>query len=138
MQFTWSVPPTPNDSYTFSTSRLVQNNAALAKANLANIRVVPNPYYTRSRYELNQFNRMIRFTNLPERATIRIFSLSGELVRTLEKTDPTSSVVTWDVLTENRLPVGSGVYIYHIDAPGVGSTIGRLVVFMEKERLNNL
>jgi hypothetical protein len=138
LQYAWSVPPTPNDSYTFSTSRLVQNNAALAKANLANIRVVPNPYYTRSRYELNQFNRMIRFTNLPERATIRIFSLSGELVRTLEKTDPTSSVVTWDVLTENRLPVGSGVYIYHIDAPGVGSTIGRLVVFMEKERLNNL
>ena len=33
--------------------------------------------------------------------------------------------------------IGSGVYIYHVDAPGAGSTFGRMVVFMEKERLNN-
>jgi hypothetical protein len=37
---------------------------------------------------------------------------------------------------ENDLPVASGVYVYHVDVPGVGSTFGRLVVFMEKERLN--
>jgi hypothetical protein len=58
------------------------------------------------------------------------------MVRTLRKTDATNSVYTWDVETENGLPVASGVYVYHIDAPGVGTTYGRLVVFMEKERLN--
>ena len=98
--------------------------------------MVPNPYYNRSRYELSQFNRVMRFINLPERATVRIFSLSGQLVRTLEKTDPTNSVLNWDLQTENRLPVASGVYVYHVDAPGVGTIFGRLVVFMEKERLN--
>jgi len=29
------------------------------------------------------------------------------------------------------------VYICHIDAPGVGTTIKKIAVFMEKERLNN-
>jgi hypothetical protein len=29
------------------------------------------------------------------------------------------------------------VYIYHVKSPGGGETVGRLVVFMEKERLNN-
>ena len=36
-----------------------------------------------------------------------------------------------------QLPVGSGVYIYQVEAPGVGQTSGRMIVFMEKERLNN-
>ena len=75
--------------------------------------------------------------NLPETATIRIFSLSGQLVRTLHKTDPTSSMLDWDLQNENQLPVASGVYVYHVEAPGAGESIGRLVVFMEKERLNN-
>ena len=40
-------------------------------------------------------------------------------------------------LTENQLPVGSGVYIYQVEAPGAGKSFGRMVVFTEKERLNN-
>jgi hypothetical protein len=133
----WANPATSNDVFVFGTTTLVRANATLAKANIDKVRVVPNPYYNRSRYEISQFNRIIRFINLPETAAIRIFNLSGQLVRTLQKTDPTTSVLDWDVQTENRLPVASGVYIYHVDAPGVGSTKGRLVVFMEKERLNN-
>ena len=73
----------------------------------------------------------------PATCTIRIFNLGGDLIRTLQKTDPNTSLFTWDVLTENQLPVGSGVYIYQIDAPGVGQVHGRMIVFMEKERLNN-
>jgi hypothetical protein len=137
LTFTWANPATPNDVYAFSTTKLAQNNAALAKVNLARIRAVPNPYYSHSAYELNQFNRIIRFVNLPEACTIRIFNLAGQLVRTLHKTDPTVSVLDWNILTDSQLPVGSGVYIYHVDAPGVGTIIGRMAIFMEKERLNN-
>lgn len=133
----WVVPATSNDYFTFSTSSLVRGNAALAATLLDRIRVVPNPYFNRSRYELSQFNRIVRFINLPEQCTIRIYNLGGDLVRTLQKTDPTSSVLNWDLQTENNLPVASGVYIFHVDAPGVGRTFGRMIVFMEKERLNN-
>ena len=100
------------------------------------VRPVPNPYYAHSTYELTQFARRIRFLNVPPQATIRIYNLAGQLIRTLEKNDPSTSVLEWDVHTENGLPVGSGVYVYHVKTPG-GETIGRLVVLMEKERLNN-
>ena len=132
-----SLPGVPNDVFTIQTHTLQTGNVAMAKSGLDQVRVVPNPYYNRSRYELNSFNRKIRFINLPETCTIRIFSLAGDLVRTMQKTDRTTSIVDWDVLTDNQLPVASGVYIYHVDAPGVGSTHGRMVVFMEKEKLNN-
>ncbi len=131
-------PAGPNDVFVFSTAAVQHNNTALAKANLSRVRAVPNPYYTRSRYEQNQFNRVVRFTNLPENCTVRIFNLAGDLVRTLRKTDATSSIVSWDLLTENRLPVASGVYIFHVEAPGAGETTGRMIIFMEKERLNSL
>jgi hypothetical protein len=133
----WANPATENDVYDFNTTALVRSNASLASTGLDRIRVVPNPYYNRSRYELNQFGRVVRFINLPETCTIRIFNLAGDLVRTIEKTNPNNSILEWDLETRNELPVGSGVYIYHVDSPGVGSTFGRLVVFMEKERLNN-
>ena len=64
-------------------------------------------------------------------------NLAGQLVRTLQKTDATTSILEWDLETANALPVGSGVYIFHVDVPGVGAYTSRVVVFMEKERLNS-
>jgi len=136
-EWTWANPAKDNDIYVFSTQALVQGDGALAKSNLERIRAVPNPYYARSTYELNQFNRKLRFMNMPERCTVRLFNLAGQLVRTLEKTDASSSILEWDLQTKNDLPVGSGVYIYHVEVPGVGDHTGRLVIFMEKERLNS-
>jgi hypothetical protein len=128
---------TPNDTLVFTTSAPAKNVTSLQKQNLDRVRVVPNPYYARSSYELSGFNRIIKFMNMPEQATVKIYNLSGHLIRTLRKTDQSSSILEWDVQNENRLPIASGVYIYHVDVPGAGSTIGRLVVFMEKEQLSN-
>ena len=136
-QFIWANPAKDNDVFVFNTQALQQNNAGLAKDRLARIRAVPNPYYAHSTYELNQFSRKVRFVNMPERCTVRIFNLAGQLVRTLDKSDASTSVLEWDLQTRNDLPVGSGVYIFHIEVPGVGEQIGRLVIFMEKERLNS-
>jgi hypothetical protein len=136
-KFWWVVPASPNDTIRFTTHALVRGDAALAKRNLERIRVVPNPYYNQSRYELSPINRIVRFINMPEVATVRIYNLAGHLARTLHKTDPTTSVLEWNLQNEQGLPVGSGVYIYAIEAPNVGTTLGRMVVFMEKERLVN-
>jgi hypothetical protein len=136
-EFVFANPATDNDVYVFETDALVRGNQALAKTGLSAVRAVPNPYYAHSTYELDQFNRRIRFMNLPETCKIRIYNLAGQLVRTLDKTDATTSVVTWDLHTEQDLPVGSGVYIFQVDAPGVGRHTSRVVVFMEKERLNS-
>lgn len=110
------------------------------KNDLDRIRPVPNPYRNHSNYELNQFSRRIKFTNLPEEATIRIFNLAGDLVKTLRKEPGSSSLAEWDLLTDRGLPVASGLYIYHVEAREggrvLGETTGKLAIFMEKERLN--
>jgi hypothetical protein len=134
--FTTSIPSSRWDEYTFSTTAPNAFNASLAKSELDRIRAVPNPYFAHSTYETNRFNRVLKFTHLPARCTIRLFNLAGDLVRTIEKND-NSSLVEWDLNTDHGLPIGSGVYIFHVDAPGVGSKHGKVAVFMEKERLNN-
>jgi len=136
VEFVASIPAEPTDQYTFSTTAPNTFNAALAKGELGRVRAVPNPYFAHSTFELNRFNRALKFTHLPARCTIRLFNLAGDQVRVIEKNDATSEV-TWDLNTERGLPIGSGIYIFHIDAPGVGSTTGKVAVFMEKERLNN-
>jgi hypothetical protein len=133
--FTTSIPSNPFDEYTFTTTAPNAFNAGLAKGELDRVRAVPNPYFAHSTYETNRFNRVLKFTHLPARCTIRLFNLAGDLVRTIEKNDNTSEVI-WDLETNHGLPIGSGVYIFHVDAPGVGSKHGKVAVFMEKERLN--
>src|SRR5437879_13040005 len=68
----------------------------------------------------------IRDTSVTGVQTCALPILAGDLVRTLHKTDPTTSVLPWDLLTERQLPVGSGVYIYHVEAPGIGDVVGRV------------
>ena len=130
-----SIPSTDADYFTFSTTAPGYDEE-LAKSALSNIRVVPNPYYAHSTYELDQFHHVIKFTNLPAKCTIRIFNLAGDLVATLEKNDPSTSILEWNLFNSSEIPVASGFYIYHVDAPGIGSTFGKMAIFLEKERLN--
>ena len=39
------------------------------------------------------------------------------------KTSKRSSYVEWDLKNQNNISVASGLYIFHIDAPGVGEKI---------------
>ncbi len=133
--FTTSVPPTSNDYFTFSTTAANRFDTAVAKDQLNQVLAVPNPYFNNSTYELNQFSRVVKFTHLPASCTIRLFNLAGDLVRTIRKND-NSSQISWDLLTERGLPVSSGIYIFHVDAPGIGTKVGKVAIFMEKERLN--
>ena len=135
LKFVWANPASDNDYFEF-TPMEPGTDYAKAKGELSNVRVVPNPYFGKSSYELNQFEHVIKFTNLPTTCTVRVFNLAGDLVRTLEKNDETTSILEWDLFNESAIPVGSGFYIYHVDAPGIGSTFGKMAVFVEKERLN--
>ena len=79
----------------------------------------------------------MKFINLPATCKVRVFTLAGDLIRTLEKDDATTSVVEWDLETRFGLPVGSGLYVFHVEAPGIGNTFGKFAVVMEKERLED-
>jgi len=134
-KFYAAVPAAGDDEFTFKTYKVGEKEGNFVKKTLDNIWVVPNPFYNRA-YNQQRFEHAIQFMNLPpERWTIRIFNLAGDLVRTLKQEDPTSSVFFWDLLTENGLPIASGIYIYYIEAEGLGTTFGKMAIFMEEERL---
>lgn len=135
MRFVWANPASDNDYFEFTPTAPGTSNSR-AEGQLSNVRAVPNPYFAKSAYELNQFEHVVKFTNLPTKCTIRIFNLAGDLVRTLDKDDDTTSILEWDLFNENDIPVASGFYVYHVDAPNIGSMYGKMAVFIEKERLN--
>lgn len=110
--------------YNFTTKGFatVTNDNSTAKNALDLIRIVPNPYLAYSAYEQSQLDTRVRITNLPQKVKIKIFTLSGHLVRTLDKDDP-STVIDWNLRNRAGVPVASGVYIFHIDAPGIGEKV---------------
>ncbi|MEZ4699171.1 MAG: T9SS type A sorting domain-containing protein [Rhodothermales bacterium] len=89
-------------------------------ADLDAIGIVPNPYVGASIYERTRSTDEVRFTNLPPEATIRVFTLNGTLVKTIRKNSP-DRFIRWDLRTDNDLPIGSGIYLIHVEVPGVGS-----------------
>lgn len=107
----------------------------LASEQLKNIKVVPNPYIAsasweaKNPYQSGRGPRSIHFNNLPKKATIRIFTVTGELVDVIEHDSPLNDgSAEWDMLTLDNLSISYGVYIYHVDAPGVGEIIGKFAV----------
>jgi hypothetical protein len=100
---------------------------ATADSNLNRVHPVPDPYYVTDAFEQSTENKVIKFVNLPTDAIIRIYSLSGVLVRVLEHHSSGSSEEVWDVRNRNGQIVGSGVYFFHIEAGGA-RRVGRMTV----------
>jgi hypothetical protein len=102
---------------------------------LDNVRVVPNPYYAQSMFE--DYNplatgrgiRELHFRGLPPKCTIRIYTVYGDLIDTIEHNSGLSTdSESWDLKTRDNLDLAYGVYVYHVDAPGVGEKIGKFAV----------
>ncbi len=95
--------------------------------------VVPNPYVAYSiseepgRLPEARGDRELQFRNLPKECTIRIYTITGELVSEIYKNDLTS-MATWDLLSYEGHRIAYGVYVYHIEVPNVGEKIGRIGV----------
>ncbi|MBK9733545.1 MAG: hypothetical protein IPO92_00700 [Saprospiraceae bacterium] len=102
---------------------------------LANVNVVPNPYYAYSAYETSQFTNTIKITNLPAKAIVTIYSIDGSFIKRYNRDErglilsgsnrPTSTTqvfpdLDWDMKNFKDIPVASGVYLIHISAPEYG------------------
>jgi len=131
------VPSHNNDMpmYEFNTDDLVAKRGDLetAKSALDIINVVPNPYYAFSAYEKNQLDNRIKITNLPSKCTVSIYTPSGTMIRQLKRdvnSDNTGGAVypatnletalEWDLKNSSGIPIASGIYIIHVEAPGIG------------------
>jgi hypothetical protein len=57
---------------------------------------------------------------LPAKATVTVYTTNGMLVRRMTKSDAATTSIEWDLRNSNRIPIATGVYIIHINCPGIG------------------
>jgi hypothetical protein len=98
----------------------------LSEETLDRVFVAPNPYHLDS-------GRPVEFRNLTRRATIRIYTASGDLVKRIEHRNG-ASTEPWDGRNENGDRIAPGVYVYHIESGRESgreeiSTGGKFAVF---------
>ncbi len=125
VRFITNKPNALADVFTFKTDSAMISTDLV---NLKDIKVVPNPYIVRNNWEPSGDYSRIAFTHLPDKCTIRIYTLSGDLLRTLEHDSPVlDGNENWDLLTKNNQKIASGVYIYHVEST-YGEKIGKFAV----------
>ncbi len=122
--------------YEFSTKgfETITQDITAAESALDLIDVVPNPYFAYSAYESSRVDNRVKFINLPQECKIQIFTLNGTLIRIFEKDNPLT-FLEWDLQNEKFIPIAGGMYLVHIQVPGVGE---RVVKFFAATRPTDL
>jgi hypothetical protein len=122
------------DYFTFTTVAS-RTDPAVAKDQLGQIKVVPNPYIAAAKWELRTLystgrgDRMIQFKHLPATCTVRVYTVAGALVKTLVKDgSPADGSLSWNLVSDDGMDIAYGLYIFHVDAPGIGTFIGKFAV----------
>ncbi|MBU4443977.1 hypothetical protein KJ656_02690 [bacterium] len=126
-------PFTSNDKY------LIITQGALIKSDLGesvlnNVAVIPNPYIVYSGFEQKSqftsgYDNKIQFVNLPQKCTIKIYNMRGYHIKTIEHCSGLyDGSEFWDLQNKRGELVAYGVFIYHIDAPGIGEKIGKFAI----------
>jgi hypothetical protein len=130
-----ATPLTAGDVFTFST--VAQHvDAGVAKGAWGNEKpyVVPNPYVGAASFEPARFavsgrgDRRMEFRSIPLGAVIRIYTVRGELVQTLRQDGTSNGFVPWDLRTKDNLDIAPGLFVYHVEGPGVGDYVGKFAI----------
>jgi hypothetical protein len=126
--------------YEFTTKKPAFGDMTSAKGEMQKIKAVPNPYYGFSTLDRSSSDKFVTFTHLPLNCVVKIYTLNGDLIKTITKTgtgDPTfSSTIEWNLQNEDKVPVASGIYVALIDAPNIGTKVLKLAIFTSQERIN--
>jgi len=144
-----NVPIEQQGTYTISTRKPFNRNDVIsfamqgaridnaqANSNMDNIKVVPNPYVVAHDAEARLLStqtsgrgeREIRFTHIPPGSKIYIYTVRGELIKTLTHDNMYVGDVYWNLRTEENLDVAYGVYVYVVEAANIGKKIGKFAL----------
>ena len=92
------------------------------------IAVVPNPYrgdiayrdfkpaweVVPSNRRWTESDRRIQFINIPSPSEIKVYTLAGDLVETIEHNDANRGFADWNLTSSVDQAVSSGIYIYSV------------------------
>ena len=115
-------------------SPLVTDGRPLTDAERNRVHVVPNPYIVQSEFDQVDAARVgtprILFVNVPQQGSMRIYTVSGQLVQQLSWTaadleaegsgQPTGDL-PYNLRTREGLDLGTGLYLYVITPSGASS-----------------
>jgi hypothetical protein len=112
--------------------------------------VYPNPYKVAAAWDgSGDRERLIWFANLPERCTIRVFNLAGDLVKTLDHDAATydgSNVArlstgfgisrralpggehAWDLISDDDQAIATGLYLFSVKDNRGDTQVGKFLV----------
>ncbi|NOZ74440.1 MAG: T9SS type A sorting domain-containing protein, partial [FCB group bacterium] len=128
------LPFRSGDVFSFRTQP-AKEDIELGRANMDRIAVVPNPYVAAASWEPPRLaasgrgERRIYFIHLPKKATIRIYTMSGYLVNTLQHNSTIDDgALSWNMLTKDGLDLAPGVYFYHVDGGEYGEATGKFAI----------
>ncbi|MFI5252507.1 MAG: hypothetical protein ACHQQQ_08785 [Bacteroidota bacterium] len=126
-------------------SSVLQNRTEVTLAfspsdKLGEVMVVPNPYRVDRDYtfenggwegrsaQWSENSRLIKFIHLPKDCTIRIFTLAGDMVTTLNNFGSmTPGELSWNLVSESNRALASGVYVFTVES-SAGRQIGKFVL----------
>jgi len=97
------------------------------KDNLDEILVVPNPFVIGKGFSQPGVKDKIQFVNIPNPCTIRIYTVRGDLVKTIRVDEGEGAIVSWDQVTDFGQFVESGIYLFHVESKGK-TKIGKFAI----------
>jgi len=105
-----------------------------ARSDTRKIRAVPNPYIISTSWERERLGnimdgepiRELAFVNLPPACTIKVYTIDGDLVKTLRHTNG-SGTEYWDLRSDYNQMVATGVYFFYVSSPQ-GESVGKLAI----------
>jgi len=123
-----------NDTFTFTTQGAAVDTA-LETEELREVYVVPNPYVATNEIEprnpasrSQRGDRRLYFANVPAQCTIRIYTVAGELVDTIEHSSTLDDgKAFWDLRTKDNMNIAYGLYLFHVES-AEGTFIGKFAV----------
>jgi hypothetical protein len=137
-----TYPYATNDKFEFTTTQGGALTEDDARKLFEKVNVYPNPLFAYNpayAYDFaNPDEPFVTFTNLPTEITVKIFTLSGMLVRTLteeDKSTPTSPFLEWDLQNEDELRVASGMYLAIIDSEKYGQKVLKFAIIMPQKQI---
>ncbi|MBA4310265.1 MAG: hypothetical protein C0425_08010, partial [Chlorobiaceae bacterium] len=137
-------PYTDLDKFTFRTLAQGQISEAQEREIFENVNVFPNPLFafnpaTSFDATANPDDPFVTFTNLPTEVTVKIYTLGGQLIRTLNESDKIGGVnspfLRWDIENEAGLRAASGMYLAIVSSPKYGEKILKLAIIMPQKQL---
>ncbi len=137
-----NMPPDETNSLNNLTECYAQTSSEIVEEENLNAYVYPNPYRVDAKYEDGGYEnrkgniipdraRLIHFGNLPRVCKIKVYSLDGDHIGTIDHNFPEGGPESmhdwWNLVSRSGLAVESGLYYWVVEST-TRTQIGKLVI----------